>query len=368
MHESPDTLWLSLLDEFQRLERQAEKILDPVTFQFISSGPNSGLGVQVYLDAFRRLRLIPHPLPPGGDSDLSVTLFDTTYPTPVMIAPTGFIGRVHPDAELALAGAARARSVPMWCSTYTAKALESVQEALAGTPWWYQLYWSGNRDLTRELLRSAEALGSSGIAVTVDTGPIPMRPAAMIAGFGEQLASDPVQRVRYPDPSGASAAGARTLSARSPQDAMLDAAALEWICESTTLPVLAKGVLSGDSARRLLDCGVRGVVVSNHGGQLLDSAIASIDALPEVREAVGNDVPVLLDSGIRTGSDVVKALALGANAVLVGRPCLMGLAVAGEEGVGRVLDDLLWDLRVVLAGLGGGSVAELEPTMVRREP
>ena len=93
----------------------------------VSSGPNSGLGVQVYLDAFRRLRLIPHPLPPGGDSDLSVTLFDTTYPTPVMIAPTGFIGRVHPDAELALAGAARARSVPMWCSTYTAKALESVR-------------------------------------------------------------------------------------------------------------------------------------------------------------------------------------------------------------------------------------------------
>ena len=139
----------------------------------------------------------------------------------------------------------------------------------------------------------------------------------------------------------------------------LDGEAISWLCELTALPVLAKGVLSGEGALRMLECGVDGVVVSNHGGHVLPGAVPSIDALPAIRAAVGNEVPVLLDSGIRTGADIVKAIARGADAVLVGRPLLFALAVGGEEAVGTMLDHLLWDLRATVANLGYAALADV---------
>jgi isopentenyl diphosphate isomerase/L-lactate dehydrogenase-like FMN-dependent dehydrogenase len=182
----------------------------------------------------------------------------------------------------------------------------------------------------------------------------------MTAAFADQLASDPVQQARHGDPLDTAAAESRTLSARQGLRLPLDEDAIAWLCELTTLPVLAKGVLSAEGALRMLDCGVDGVIVSNHGGHVVPDGVPSIEALPEVRAAVGNDVPVLLDSGIRTGGDIVKAIARGADAVMVGRPVLFALAAGGEQAVGTMLDHLLWDLRATVANLGYGAVADVD--------
>ena len=358
--DGPGRLWLSLRDEVDGLERAAREVLDPLTFEFISSGPGGGAGVRECIDAFRRLELVPRP--PAYDElpDLSVRILGTTLDSPVVIAPTGFIGRLHPDAEVAVGRAAASRPVAMCCSSYTAKSVESIAAALAGRPWWYQVYWIGNRDATAAFVASAERSGCSAIVITVDTGAVPMHPEAMIAGFADQLASDPVQRARHGDPLDRAAADARTLSARRAMHDQLDAEAITWLCELTALPVLAKGVLSAEGALRMLECGVDGVIVSNHGGHVLPDGVPSIDALPAIRHAVGNDVAVLLDSGIRTGADIVKAVARGADAVMVGRPFLFALAAGGEEAVGTMLDHLLWDLRSTVANLGYAAVADVD--------
>jgi lactate 2-monooxygenase len=355
-------LWLSTLDQFQALEQRAAQILDPLTFEFITSGPNGGAGIQLYREAFKRYTLVPRAPAASAAPELSVDLLGTTYASPLMIAPTGFIGRVHPECELAIARAARPRRVPMMCSTYTAQPFERICEALADVPRWFQLYWVKGREGAATLIERAEAGGAAGIAVTIDTTLVPMRPEAMLEAFADQLAHDPLDRTTL----SAADVARRVQEAATGNRAGLTRDDLRWICESTSLPVLAKGVLSAEAALRMLDCGVDGMIVSNHGGQLLDSGLPALEALPTVRQAVGPDTPVLFDSGIRTGSDVVKALALGANAVLVGRPCLLGLAADGESGVGRVLDDLFRDLGVVLTGIGCGSVRELDGTYIKR--
>jgi lactate 2-monooxygenase len=361
----PSTLWLSLRDEIDALELTAKGRLDPLTYEFISSGPGGGEGIRVCLEAFRRLELVPRP--PAFDDlpDLSVSILDRRLESPVVIAPTGFIGRVHPDAEVAVARAAASRPLTMCLSSYTAKSVESIAAALDGGPWWYQVYWIGNREATAAFVAKAERFGCSAIVITVDTGAVPMHPEAMIAGFSDQLADDPVQRARHGDPLERSAAQARTLSARRGMHDHLDGDAISWLCELTSLPVLAKGVLSADGALRMLDCGVQGVIVSNHGGHVLADATPSIEALPGVRAAVGDEVPVLLDSGIRTGADIVKAVARGADAVLVGRPVLFALAAGGEDAVATILDHLLWDLRATLANLGYAALADLSGECVR---
>ena len=360
----PTKLWLSLEDEIDELELAAAKALDPLTFEFISSGPGGGAGIRAYLEAFRRLKLVPRPPAYDDQPDLSVRMLDETLPSPIVIAPTGFIGRVHPDAEVAIARAAASRPVTMCCSSYTANRPASIAAALEGAPWWYQVYWIGDREATAAFVADAERLGCSAVVITVDTGAVPMHPEAMIAGFRDQLASDPVQRARHGDPLTESAADARTLSARRGMDDHLDADAISWLCKTTSLPVLAKGVLSADGARRMLDCGVNGLIVSNHGGQVLAEATPSIEALPEIRAAVPDHMPVMLDSGIRTGADIVKAVARGADAVLVGRPVLFALAAGGEDAVATILDHLLWDLRATVANLGYSSLADVDAECV----
>jgi isopentenyl diphosphate isomerase/L-lactate dehydrogenase-like FMN-dependent dehydrogenase len=357
-------LWLSLREEVDALEQAAREVLDPITFEFISSGPGGGEGVHAYLEAFRRLELVPRPPAYDAVPDLSVRVLDTTLGSPVVVAPTGFIGRVHPDAELAIARAAASRRVAMCCSSYTAKSVESIAAGLADGRWWYQVYWIGNREATAAFVANAENAGCSAIVITVDTGAVPMHPEAMIAGFADQLANDPVQRARHGDPLAPAAAEARTLSAQRAMDDRLDVDAISWLCKLTSLPVLAKGVLSVEGALAMLECGVDGLVVSNHGGHVLADAVPAIDVLPAIRAAIGNDVPVLLDSGIRTGADIVKAVARGADAVMVGRPFLFALAAGGEEAVASILDHLLWDLRATLANLGYAAVAEVDAACI----
>lgn len=355
-----DKLWLSLRDEVDGFERVARERLDPLTFEFVSSGPGGGAGVRACVDAFRRLQLVPRPPAYGGAPDLSLRLFGAALDSPVVIAPTGFIGRVHPDAEVAIAMAAASRPVTMCCSSYTAKSVESISAALDGRPWWYQVYWIGNREATAGFVTRAERAGCSAVVITVDTGSVPMHPEAMIAGFADQLANDPVQQARHGDPRDAEAAASRTLSARREMRDPLDTDAIAWLCELTTLPVLAKGVLSAEGAVRMLECGVDGIIVSNHGGHVLSESVPSIEVLPEIRAGVGSEVPVLLDSGIRTGGDIVKAIARGADAVMVGRPLLFALAAGGEEAVATTLDHLLWDLRATVANLGYAAVADVD--------
>jgi isopentenyl diphosphate isomerase/L-lactate dehydrogenase-like FMN-dependent dehydrogenase len=254
--------------------------------------------------------------------------------------------------------------------------METIAEAMGDTPRWYQLYWVNDREVVASLVHRAEAAGYSAIVLTLDTPQLAWRVRDLrnrylpfIAGEGiGQFTSDPVFRSRLSvspeeDPQGAGLAMVAMFA-----NLGLRWDDLKWLRARTRLPLLAKGVLRADDARRVLDAGFQGIIVSNHGGRQVDGAVAALDALVEVRDALGADALVMMDSGIRRGADVIKALALGANAVLLGRPYVYGLAVAGQTGVERVIRNLAAELDLTLALVGGCDVNALDRSWISLQP
>ncbi len=326
--------------------------------------------------AFERWEIVPRHLRGVPERDLSIHLFGKELPTPVLLAPIGAMSIVRKDAELSVARVAASLGVPMVLSTVSSTPLELVASELtsvAGGSGWFQLYWPSDRELALSLVRRAEAAGYGAVVVTLDTWTLSWRPRDLANGYlpfltGAGLAnylSDPVFRSRLArspeeDPEAAIALWTQIFGYPS-----LRLADLRWLREQTSLPILVKGVCHADDARAALEVGLDGVVVSNHGGRQIDGARASLDCLPEVVAASG-EMTVLLDSGVRSGSDVVKALALGAKAVLLGRPYIYGLALAGEDGVRHVLRCLLAELDLTLGLSGHGSISELGPASVAR--
>jgi 4-hydroxymandelate oxidase len=250
---------------------------------------------------------------------------------PALVAPMAFQRVAHPDGEVAMAQGAEAAGTAMCLSTLSQSALEEVA---AGSRW-FQLYWSPDRGAVQDLVERADAAGFTAIVVTVDLPVLGRRERDLRTGF-----EPPLQMNSVTDPS---------LTWRD----------LEWLRSLTSLPVLIKGIVTAEDATLALEAGVQGVVVSNHGGRQLDGVAASLDALPEVAEVVGDRATILMDGGVRRGTDVVKALAFGAKAVLVGRPALWGLAVAGAEGVERVLTLLRDEFQLALALCGCASPDEV---------
>ncbi|MTV24775.1 alpha-hydroxy-acid oxidizing protein [Nitriliruptoraceae bacterium ZYF776] len=353
--------------------------LDDRADAYVAGSAGSEVSEHTNRAAFGRWRFVPRHLRDVAERDLSVELLGRTHPTPLVLAPVGVQSIVHDDAEVAVARAAAALDVPFTLSTVSSYPIEEVAEAAGDGPRYFQLYWPSEDAVTDSLIQRAADAGYEAVVVTLDTRLLAWRPRDLKTAYlpflhAEGLSNyltDPAFLAGLPDGGEAvRSEGWRTMGDETRQQAVLRWISvfsdpsqtwedLRELVERSPLPVLVKGVLHPDDARLALDAGVAGMVVSNHGGRQVDGSIGALEALPGVVDAVGGDVPVLFDSGVRSGTDAAIALALGARAVMVGRPFVWGLALAGEEGVRHVLRCLLADLDLTLALSGVPSVAEL---------
>jgi 4-hydroxymandelate oxidase len=337
---------LDRLVNVRDFEAAARARLDPVYYDYFASGAQDETTVAANEAAFRRRTLVPRVLRGCGPAQLDTTVLGQDMSMPVLIAPTAFHRLACPEAEVATARAAAAADVTMVAAMLSTVTIEEI--AATGAKLWFQLYVQPDLAFTESLVRRAEAAGCRALVVTVDSPTL-----------GRNERGD---RNDFHDlPPGVYCANMRgDCNVRqvvlSPEVSWWH---IEWLRAATTLPILLKGVLHPVDARMAVDRGVDGLVVSNHGGRQLDSAPSTLDRLPVVAEAVRGKVPLLLDGGVRRGTDVAKALALGAQAVAVGRPVLWGLAVAGEAGVVRVLELLRRELANALTLLGVESPAGL---------
>jgi isopentenyl diphosphate isomerase/L-lactate dehydrogenase-like FMN-dependent dehydrogenase/catechol 2,3-dioxygenase-like lactoylglutathione lyase family enzyme len=344
----------------EELEERARAVLPTSAYVYVAGGAGGEETVRSNRDAFRRWRIVPRFLRDVSRRDLAVELLGRRLPAPVLIAPVGVQAMLHPEAELAVARAARSLGVPMVLSSVSSTPLEKVAEALGDSPRWFQLYWPKDRALAASLVVRAERAGYTAVVVTLDTYLYGWRErdlgqAWLPFAHGQGIANyvtDPVFRAALPAPPEKDLAAAARHFLAVVSNPALTWDDLDWLRRQTRLPTLLKGILHPDDARRAVEHGVEGVIVSNHGGRQVDGAVASLDALPAVVEAVAGRAAVLFDGGIRRGADVFKALALGARAVLLGRPYCWGLAVGGEQGVREVLLNLLADVELTL-GLAG---------------
>jgi lactate 2-monooxygenase len=356
-----------------RLEAVAEKAMEPGPFGYVAGGAGSGDTMRANRDALARWRIVPRMLCDATDRDTSVTVLGTAMPAPVLLAPIGVQSIVHPDGELATARAAASLGVPMVLSTASSYALEEVAEANGDGPRWFQLYWPNEDAVCVSLLERAKAAGYTALVVTLDTWTLAWRPRDLDQSYLPFLRGVGVANA-FSDP--AFLAGLE----KSPAEDQ-GMAVLRWVSLFTGTdkswdrlaflrshwdgPIVLKGIQHVVDARRAVDAGMDGIVVSNHGGRQVDGAIGSLEVLPEIAAAVGDQVEVLFDSGIRTGADIFKALALGASAVLVGRPYVYGLALGGEAGVRHAVRGLLADFDLTLGLAGARCVDDLGLGSVR---
>jgi lactate 2-monooxygenase len=356
------------------LERLAAETMDERTVNYVFAGAGSEDTIDANREAFRRHRIVPRMLRDVAERDLSTTLLGAAMPAPLMLAPIGVQKAVHPDGELATARAAASLGLPMIASTASAFTIEEIAEAGDEAPRWFQLYWPNDRALAASFVKRAEAAGYGAIVLTVDTFVPGWKPRDLqqawlpfLNGVGvANYFQDPVFRGALdetPEENVGAATGHFLGVQANPSLSWED---LGWLREQTELPIVIKGIQHADDAREAAARGIDGIVVSNHGGRQVDGAIASLDALPAIAEAAGEDLAILFDSGVRSGSDVIKALALGADAVCLGRPYIWGLALEGQQGVETVLKMVLaeFDLTMALCGytepglLGPDALAE----------
>jgi lactate 2-monooxygenase len=392
-----------------KLEERARRSMSRQAFAYIAAGAGAEDTVAANRRAFDRWRIVPRMLRDVSERDPSAELFGRRIPAPLLLAPVGVLELAHREADRAVARAARRVGVPMVFSNQASTPMETCASLLGDSPRWLQLYWSSSDELVESLVARAEACGCEAIVVTLDTTILGWRPRDLDEAFlpflrGKGIAqytSDPVF-LRLLDEDGSAEPGQqpkptlqalRTLVqvARAYPGGFVEAlrsgkarAAVQqfvriysrptltwddlgWLRERTRLPILLKGILHPDDATRAVDAGMDGVVVSNHGGRQVDGSIATLDALPDVVAAAGGRVPVLLDGGVRGGADVFRAVALGASAVLVGRPYVYGLAIAGEAGVREVLENLVADFDLTMGLAGCRTVAEIGPEALKAD-
>ncbi|MBL9213995.1 MAG: alpha-hydroxy-acid oxidizing protein [Opitutaceae bacterium] len=391
------------------LEQAARAAMSPDAWAYVAGGAGREATADANRAALDRRRIVPRVLVDVERRDLAVELFGRRLAAPLLLAPVGVLEMVHREADLAAARAAAAWGVPFIFSNQASVPMEACSAAMGAGPRWFQLYWSRSNALVASLVRRAEACGCEAVVLTLDTTMLGWRPRDLdrgslpfLRGLGiAQYTSDPVFReevrramlesappdgARPPLTLGAIAAALEqkarypgglwhNLASREPRAAVQRFVAtysrpsLQWedlafLRSLTKLPILLKGILHPDDARRALTHGMDGLIVSNHGGRQVDGGVGALDALPGVVAAVQGRVPVLFDSGVRGGADVLKALALGAAAVCLGRPYVYGLAVAGQAGVEAVIANVLAELDLTLGLAGVGAVRGLSPSVL----
>jgi isopentenyl diphosphate isomerase/L-lactate dehydrogenase-like FMN-dependent dehydrogenase len=342
-------------------ERLAEERLDPGAWAYLAGGSGDEWTLRENRAAFERWTFRPRVLCDVSKVTTATTVLGAPLDLPVLVAPVAYQQLYDPEGECATARAAAAAGAGMCVSTFTTRSHEEIAAAAPGVTQWCQLYVFQDRGLTLEHLAGAEAAGCSAVVLTVDTPRLASRERDVRVGF--EVPAD------LPLPYARSAVGA-TPSNPAEQFSLLDASVswrdLEWIAAEGRLPVVLKGIVTAEDARLALEHGAAAIVVSNHGGRQLDGVPATLDVLPEVIDAIESRVEVYLDGGIRRGTDIAKALALGAQAVLAGRAPIFGLAAAGEEGVRHVLELLREELALTLCLLGCASPTEVTRAHVQR--
>jgi lactate 2-monooxygenase len=362
---------------WRELEAAAYAALGPEAADYLAGGAGGEETVRANREAFDRWRIVPRMLRGVGTRHLGTEILGTSMPAPVLLGPVGVQRIIHEDAELATAAAAGRAGVPYVHSTAASTSIEDAAAANGDGPRWFQLYHPTDREMAVSFVSRAAAAGYTAVVITVDTLVLGWRPRDLqhaylpfLQGVGlANYTSDPVFRRRLGDDADTGALEptvARWIEVFANPDLSWEDVA--WLRERTDLPVLLKGICSADDARHAADAGVDGLIVSNHGGRQVDGAVAALDALPDVCAAVPPRMPVLFDSGIRTGADAVKALALGAQAVLLARPAMWGLALGGEDGVHHVLRAFLAELDNTLAMAGYRSPRELSAQSLVARP
>jgi 4-hydroxymandelate oxidase len=346
------------------IELAARERLTPLAYEYYVGGANDEVTVRENRAAFERLALRYHVLVDVSKRSTSTTVLGTPVDFPVLVAPTAFQRLACDDGEIATARAAAAAGIVMILSTASTCTIEDVGQV--GGHQWFQLYVYADRGLTKALVERAEAAGMKAIVLTVDAPILGRRERDLRNRFhlpdGVRLANVPSSG-SVPLPTGHGESGLANHFATG-IDAGITWKDVEWLRSLTKLPVVVKGIVRGDDASRAVEHGAAGIVVSNHGGRQLDTAIASVRALPEVAEAVAGRAEVLLDGGVRRGTDVVKAIALGARAVLLGRPVVWGLAAAGESGARRVLELMRAEFDLAMALCGCPTVGDISRDLV----
>ncbi len=341
------------------LESLAEGYLSPMARAYVCGGAADELTLRANCEDWQRIRLMPKALVDVSRIDLKTEVLSHPYSLPILLAPTAFHRLCHPEAELATVQGANLAGVGMVLSSLSTDSVEEVARA-AQNPLWFQLYTQVDRGLTRQMVERAEAAGCKAICVTIDTPVLGARHRETRAQF--KLPSD------FKLPNLNLGAVSHRPTPGEIYSELLNAALtwkdIEWLRSITKLPVLLKGVLNPDDAARAVETGVAGVIVSNHGARNLDTVPSTAAALPRIVDKVQGKLPLLVDGGIRRGTDVLKALALGAQAVLIGRPYLYGLAVAGGEGVARVVDVLRRELMMAMALTGRTSIAQIDRSVL----
>ncbi|MGY1740254.1 MULTISPECIES: alpha-hydroxy acid oxidase [unclassified Blastococcus] len=335
---------------------RARNLLEPGVFDYYEAGSGEEITAGEAVQAWRDLRLRPRVLNDVSSVDLRTSLLGADLGSPLLVAPMAFHGLAHPDAECATAEGAGRAGAGLVLSTRSSRTVEDVAAATTA-PWWFQAYVMRDRGLTEALVRRAAAAGAGAVVLTVDTPYVGRK--GRVSGVRIAVPDDHflVNLAQHLLPGSIGREAAE-------QDPSMTPDVIARLAEVSGLPVVVKGVLRGDEARRCVAAGAAGVIVSNHGGRQLDRAVAAAHALPEVVDAVGGTVPVLVDGGIRTGTDALVALALGADAVLVGRPVLWALASGGAAAVEEALQALTDDLRHVMSVAGAARVADLDRSMI----
>ena len=385
------------------LVAKAERAMSPEAWAYVHGSAGMETTAEANADAFDAWRIVPRVLRDVTSRELGVELFGHRYDTPLLAAPVGVLELVDPDADLGIARAAASLGIPAVLSTQASVPMERVAAEGGGGPLWFQLYWSTSDELVESLVSRAERIGAQALVVTLDTQQLGWRPRDLdkaflpfIRGMGiAQYTSDPVFRelvdariaarrdgsappppkVRVTPSAVRTLLGLKRRNVRREDGELflevftrqgLQWSDLPFLRERTKLPLVLKGIQHPDDARRAKDAGMDGIVVSNHAGRQIDGAIGSLEALPGVVDAVGAGFPVIFDSGVRGGSDVLRALALGAAAVQVGRPWVYGMAIAGEEGAREALRNSLAEFDIALGLSGHRTVAELTREILTR--
>jgi 4-hydroxymandelate oxidase len=348
----PDAIFS--LSEFEEL---AQTCMTPMALNYVAGGAADELTLKANCEEWKRIRLKARVLVDVSRVDISTTLMGQQMPIPILLASTAFHRLCHDEGERATIAGANRAGASLVLSTYATEAVETIAAA-AAQPLWFQMYAQSNRELNRALLERAEQAGCKAICLTVDTPVLGARNRESRSQF--QIPAD----FKLPNLAFDSAAISQRIHHQDPLSPTLTWKDVEWLRSIATVPLILKGIINPDDAVRAAEAGIAGIIVSNHGGRNLDTLPSTAEALPRIAEKVRGMLTILVDGGIRRGTDVLKAIALGADAVLIGRPYLYGLAAAGAEGVARVLEILKTELKLALALTGRTSIRELDGSVL----